>query len=368
MRKDRWILGAIFFTAVAGLQAAPSAQPIPVVAVEKVQSISESPGRKYVGHTEAIEEVAIRARVSGYIQSVKFKEGDLVKKGDLLFEIEDTTYRAKVDSARAILDQSEANFVYAEANYKRQKSLRGSNAVSQSTLDEALQLYSSGKAKVHGAKADLLDAENNLSYCKIYAPISGRIGRVTYTSGNYVTPSSDKLADIVEISPIYVSFAISERDYLSLFRNEKTLKEDGHIRLLLSDGSPYQSPGKVTFIDNKVDTSTNTLTVWATFDNPKEQLIPGGYVTVILSRKTTRSYPAVRLSAIMTDQNGNYIYLVDKDNKVVSRPVTTGPLVGSMQVLHTGATPGETVIVGGTNKVHPGAVIRPFWIDRQDKK
>lgn len=368
MRNNKWILSAALLAAAIGLRAAPPAQPPPLVSVEKVQSISESTGKKYVGHIEAIEEVELRARVSGYLETIKFKEGDLVKKGELLFEIEDTTYRAQALAAQATLDQTKAEFKYAEDNFTRQKTLRESSAVSQSTLDDAQRLYSLNKAKVAGAEADLLDANNNLSYCKIYAPISGRIGRVTYTQGNYVTPSSDKLADIVQTSPVYVNFAISERDYLSLFGNAETLKESGKIRLLLSDGSEYKNPGKVTFIDNKVDAGTNTLTVWATFDNPNGLLIPGGYVTVVLSRVVTNAFPAVRLSAVMTNDKGNFIYIVDKDNKVVPRQVETGPLVGSMQLLRSGAKPGETVIVGGTNKVRPGAVINPFWINEQEKK
>lgn len=368
MKNNQWILSVALLAAAIGLKAAPPAQPPPLVSVETVGSISESAGKKYVGHIEAIEEVELRARVSGYLETIKFKEGDLVKKGDLLFEIEDTTYRAKKLSVQAALDQIKAELKYAEDNFNRQRTLRESSAVSQSTLDDAQRLYSLNKAKLHGAEADLLDAENNLTYCKVYAPIAGRIGRVTYTQGNYVTPSSEKLADIVQTSPVYVNFAISERDYLSLFGNAETLKESGKIRLLLSDGSEYKHPGKVAFIDNKVDAGTNTLTIWASFENPDGLLIPGGYVTVILSRVATRAYPAVRLSAVMTNDKGNFIYIVDKDNKVIPRQVETGALVGSMQLLKSGAEPGETVIVGGTNKVRPGAVVNPFRINEQEKK
>lgn len=369
MRNSTLISVAALLAAVAGLQAAPPAQPAPVVPVEKVESISESAGKKYVGHLEAIEEVELRARISGYINSIKFKEGDLVRKGDLLFELEDTTYRAKVLSAQAQLDQIKAELKYAEDNFNRQKTLRESSAVSQSTMDEAQRLYSLTKAKLHEAEASLLDAENNLSYCKVYAPITGRIGRVTYTQGNYVTPQSEKLADIVQTSPIYANFAISERDYQSLFGNAETLKKIGNIRIMLSDGSTYKSPGTVAFIDNKVDLGTNTLTIWAAFDNEEGQLIPGGFVTVVLSRRAEKAFPAVRLSAVMTGENGNYIYIVDNENKVVRREVETGPLVGSMQLLRSGAEAGETVIVGGTNKVRPGAVITPFPVrDEQRKK
>lgn len=283
MGRNKWFYGAALFVAVIGLQAAaPEALP-PLVTVEKVASISESAGKRYVAHTEAIEEVELRARITGYIQAINFKEGDLVKQGDLLFELEDTTYRAQVQAARSLLDQIKAELKYSEDNYHRQKTLRESSAVSQSTLDDAVRLNSLNKAKLHGAEADLLDAENNLSYCKIYAPITGRIGRVTQTLGNLVTPSSEKLADIVQISPVYVNFALSERDYLSLFGNVETLRQRGNLRLTLSDDSIFTHPGRVAFIDNRVDIGTNTLSVWAVFDNPEGMLIPGGYVTMILS-------------------------------------------------------------------------------------
>ncbi|MBS1370779.1 MAG: efflux RND transporter periplasmic adaptor subunit [Lentisphaeria bacterium] len=367
MGNRKLVFVAALSAVVIGLQAAPPNQPPPVVPVEKVESISESAGKKYVGHLEAIEEVEIRARISGNIDSIKFREGDLVKKGELLFELEDTTYRSKVQAARAQVDQIKAELKYAEDNFNRQRTLRESSAVSQSTMDEAQRLYSLNKAKLQEAEATLLDAENNLSYCRIYAPITGRIGRVTYTQGNYVTPQSEKLADIVQSSPIYVNFAISERDFLSLFGSSDTLKKTGNIRLTLSDGTLYKHPGQVAFIDNKVDLGTNTLTIWATFDNSEGQLIPGGFVTVVLSRKAAKPYPAVKLSAVMTGADGNFIYVVDKENKVVRRKVETGPLVGAMQLLYSGAEPGETVIVGGTNKTAPGRTVEPFWPKEQKK-
>lgn len=368
MRNSKLISAAALLAAGIGLQAAPPANSAPLVPVEKVEGIAESSGKKYVGHLEAIEETELRARISGVINSIKFKEGDLVKKGDLLFELEDTTYRAKLLSAKAQLDQTKAELKYAEDNFNRQKTLRASSAVSQSTMDEAQRLYSLAKAKLQEAEASLLDAENNLSYCRIYAPISGRIGRVTYTQGNYVTPQSEKLADIVQTSPIYANFAISERDYQSLFGDSETLKKSGNVRIMLSDGSSYKSLGAVAFIDNKVDLGTNTLTIWAAFDNTEGELIPGGFVTVVLSRRAEKTFPAVRLSAIMTGEKGNYIYIVDQENKVVRREVETGPLSGSMQLLRSGVEVGETVIVGGTNKVRPGAVVTPFPVEGDPQK
>ncbi len=338
-------------------KAAPQ-QRIETVAVEAVREIDESAARKYVGQLEAVEEVELLARVSGNITSVKFKEGDLVKPGQLLFELEDTTYRAKAQAAKAVCDQIKAELKYAESNYERQKGLYDKSATSKSTWEDAERLYFLTKAKYEAAAAELMDAENNLSYTKITSPIAGRIGKMTYTQGNYVTISSNTLADIVQIAPIYATFAISERDFLTLFGDVETMKEKANIRLLLADGSTEVGAGKVALVDNKVDSDTGTMMVWAVFENQDHKLIPGGLVTVELSRKTEKKFPAIRLSGLLTDQAGSYVLVVGGEGKVERRPVELGSMVGDFQLILKGLKPGETVIVDGTHKARPGAVVK----------
>ncbi len=184
---------------------------------------------------------------------------------------------------------------------------------------------------------------------------------MTYTQGNYVTPSSEKLADIVQVDPIYASFAISERDFRSMFDSDvATMKKTADIRLVLADDTLYPSQGTVAFIDNKIDSDTGTVMIWATFPNKEGKLLPGAPITVQLSRLNKENYPAVKLSAIMTESKGSYIYIVTPDNKVERREVKLGNMNGSFQLLKSGAKEGETVIVDGTHKAQPGAVVRPI--------
>ena len=369
MRREMMMCAAVFAGAVCwnaagaekkqSAEAAAASAPAPAVLVEPVAEIDEDVARKYVGELQPIEEVDLRARISGNITAIHFKEGDFVKPGQLLFELEDTTYRAKAQSAKAVCDQVDAELKYAESNYQRQKELFDKSATSKSAWEEAERLYSLSKAKCDAAAAERMDAENNLSYARIVSPIAGRIGKVTYTKGNYVTLSSDKLADIVQTDPIYAAFAVSENDFLRLFGSVETMKEKGVVALQLADGSNYKVPGKVALIDNKVDSTTGTMMIWATFENPENKLIPGGLVTVMLSRKAERKYPAIRLSGLLNDQHGSYVFVVGPNNIVERRQVKLGSMIGNYQIITDGVKPGETVIVDGTHKAHPGAPVTP---------
>ncbi len=346
------------FAAEKKPQGAPQMPPA-VVETGKVAEVSESEAKDYVGHLEAIEEVDLRARVSGNITSIRFSEGDQVRQGDLLIELEDTTYRAKQQAARAKRDQVRAELEYAQSNRDRQKNLIEKSATSQSTWEDAERLYKLTAAQLAEAEATLMDAENDLSYTKIHAPISGRIGKLTYTHGNYVTPSSSALADIVQTDPVYAAFAISERDYLALFGSAEEMKKSANIRLKLADDTLFETPGEVAFVDNKIDPETNTVTIWATFKNPRQKLIPGGYVRVVLSKRVDKKYPAVMLSAVLHDSTGSFVYVLDDKNTVIRRPVTLGPMINNMQVITSGVAPGETVIIDGTHKTAPGATVSP---------
>ncbi len=369
--KKLAVLGALAFTVpLVPLFGAPAggAMPAPSVLVEPAIEIDQTAKKSYVGHLLAIEEVDLRARVSGNITAIKFNEGDLVKPGQVLIELEDTTYRAKVQAAEAKCKQIEAELLYAKTNYERQKTLRTNNAVAVSAFDDAQRLYTFTQARLVEAQADLLDAQNNLSYCTISAPIQGRIGKVTYTTGNYVTINSEKLADIVQIAPIYATFAISENDFLTLFGSVENMKKSADITLRQADGKQFPEPGKVHLVDNKVDPETNTIMIWATFENSDLRLLPGGFVTVELSKKINHKVPAVKLSALLNDNQGSYIYVVGPDNVVERRPITVGPMVNNMQTVLSGVTPGEIVIVDGTHKVRPGSPITPVEAAKSEGK
>ena len=357
LKKNLLLAAAVLGTAIPTF--AQGEPPPPYVSVEKAVIRNDAATRKYVGHIEAIQSVSIVARISGYLYEIKFKEGELVKKGQLLFVIEDTTYRAKAKSAEATVMQNRAELDYARTDFARQERLYEKKAVSQAVYEESKRQLKTTEAKLAQAEANQLDADNELSYTKVYAPITGIISKATYTVGNYVTPSSSPLADIVQVSPIYVRFAISERDFLKNFGSIPSLRKNAIVRILLSDGSAYEKTGKVVLTDNKGDSETGSLTLWAQFENPDRMLVPGGYATVLLSSALNKPLPAVRLSAVMTTAEGNLVYVLGADNKVIARPVVLGPVINNMQTIEKGISVGETIVVDGTHKARPGSVVAP---------
>lgn len=336
------------------LMAQRPQQPAPMVGIAKAEVVEERAVRNYVGNIAASEEVQLPARVAGILTSQNFIEGGIVKKGDLLMTIEDTTYKAKVDQAKAALDQIEAELKFATSNYKRQKGLADKDTISVATLEEAIRLIALMKAKYDGAKAILAEAENEFSYTKIYAPIDGRIGKIRYTYGNFVNGSSGPLADIVKVDPIYIKYYISERDFLNLFKTNEEMKETASMSITMANGKQFNGKGKILLVDNKVDERTGTIAIWATFDNPEMMLIPGGYVTVSLSEKSDTKQIGVPLSAILTDRAGSYVYVPDADNVAARRDVVLAEVVGDKQIIKSGLTPGEDVITSGNHKVMPG--------------
>ncbi len=342
--------------------AAAPAMPPPAVLVEKVALQSEGIEKKYVGWLEAIESVSLPSRVSGVLQKRLFKEGEAVKKGDLLFEIEDTTYVAQQRLAQSQVKQLEAELIFARNNYNRQKNLKDGNAVSEIVYEEAERALHTTEAALEGARARLVDATNNLSYTKISAPISGIIGKAAYSVGNYITPASGELANIVQSDPLYIRFALSDRDMSEMFEapDPVTLKKNAGLRIVLPDGSIYPHPAEITMTDNRIDAGTGTLTIWATVKNPDGILRPGGYMPVLLRNTAAPQLPAVTLSSVMTGEQGSYVYVLEEGNKVAARPVELGRVNGPWQLLRAGLKVGETVISDGPHKEQPGAVVTPI--------
>ena len=374
MRKNPGILllfavgGAALFAADAKApqkKAAPARPMMPpaTVLVGEAGSIRDVAVKKYVGALKAVYDVGLPARISGVIMEQKVNHGDFVKKGQLLFVLEDTSYRAAVDAARAQLAQCEAEFRYSKSNFERNDRLHKQKAVSESAYEEATRLYAANTAKVAAAKAALLDAENNLSYTKIHSPIKGRIGKCTYSPSNYVTPASGVLATVVSIDPVNADFSISERDYLSLFGSIDAVKRDAVVKLQLADGTIYPTEGKIVFVDNKIDPDTDTVLIRAEFKNPDYKLIPGGLVTVLLSHRNSRELTSVPLSALLIDAKGPYVYVLDKGNRIIRRDVVTGSEIGGMQSIRKGLRPGETLVIDGTHKARPGEVVMPIRRD-----
>ena len=356
---QRTVAAALCGAAMLELQAAGTAPSAPSVRVEKVTELTQTESKTYVGTVAASETVDIVARINGVMWKSAFKEGSLVKKGDLLFQIEDTIYRENVNIARATIKQTQAELDYATREKERYSQLYQTNATAQTTYENALRSYRVYAGKLDEANADLVLAENDLSYTKIYSPLTGRIGRNIYSEGNYITPEKGTLATIVQFDPINIKFAMSEADFFKHSRNGE-LSSEG-LEIIRADNQPYKGKIKVDFIDNQIDSKTGTIMIQLVGENPDMALIPGGYVMVKFSEKFDKPLPAVSVTALMTDGKKHYVYVVNADNKVERRDIVIGPQVRDRQIVQSGLKTGETVVIGGINKTRPGETVNPVF-------
>ncbi len=341
----------------AAQAAPPPAPPQVQVGYSFVQEMPLTELQDYVGQVGAWEKVTVPVRVSGILEKNCFKDGEFVKKGQLLFVIEDAEYKANVAAAEATVKQTKAEMDYAQTHYNRQASLAEKNAAAQSAKDDATRLKEYTRAKYAEALAKLQTAEISLGYTKIYSEINGRAGKTVYSPGNYVTPSSGSLVTIVSSNPVKVTFSISERDLLSLFGGTMGLKDRADLKVYLPDGTLCKGKSTFMMVDNEVDSSTGSVKIWFIVQNDDQKLVPGGFVSVTLSEKNPRMLPVVPLSAIMTDQKGSYVYKLLKGNIADRTDVVLGPLSGERQFIEEGLSKGDRVIVTGTHKVFPKSVV-----------
>jgi membrane fusion protein (multidrug efflux system) len=349
---------ALSFVASCGAAIAQGAVPPPAVSVTPAATRQVTETGDLIGRVTAIDKVDIVARVPGFIEERYFTEGQHVKTGDLLFRIEQATYKAAVDQQRANLAKAKATEVNAALQLERGKELLRSQNIPQATVDQRAADEAAAQANVMQVEAMLQQAEINLGYTEIRSPIDGRIGLAVFTVGNLVDPSSGKLATIVSQDPIYVIFQSSERDILEYKRRIAEYK-DGHVkvRIKLPNGSTYPHAGLTNFLDIQVETGTDTVLVRAQVPNPEGLLVPGGIVGVTVERGVPRSALLVPQSAILLDQAGRYVLVVDEAKKVELRRVTTGVEQGRDVAVTEGLKPGEMVIVEGMQKVRPGQVV-----------
>ena len=361
-----FLLSALLITSFAQpLFAAPpgrKAGPPPLVKVAVINEEDVNPPTEYVGHVETIQQVDLRARVEGFIEQVKFKEGGRVTAGEVLYVIEPAPYQAKVNANRALMAQAEAILQKTSRRLRRLQATRP-ESIRATDMDNAVAEELQAKAKLEEAKASLKLAELDLSYTVIKAPISGRIGRTAYTKGNLVNLGSGPLARIVQLDPIRVVYPISENDLPAI---QVALHDAGKGRtnpllqphIKMANGERFQNSGRIDFVDNQVDISTGTIAVWARFDNHDELLLPGQYVTVLISSKQPNIMPVVPQAAVIISQQGRSVFVVDDQNKVTSRPITTGVETSTKWAVKSGLKAGEKVIIQGIQKVKPGQIVR----------
>ncbi|MEZ0170791.1 efflux RND transporter periplasmic adaptor subunit [Microvirga sp. TS319] len=355
------LLGLLLPAACNPQQQAAAPPPQPAVGVRPAEFRGVNQSFQFVGHAKAVSKVDLRARVEGFLEQVAFREGQTVKAGDLLYQIEKVQFQAQVDQAKANLASAGAVVTNAQLQYERQLSLAQRQFSPQSTVDQDKANLDSATANVLQMKAALTQAEENLGYTEIRSPIDGVIGRTAYTMGNLVNPASGVLATIVSQDPIYVLFPVSVRD-LELIR-EARREENGslakiEILIRLSSGAEYPHRGVWNLTDPQVDQQTDTLIMRATVPNPDGQLLDGQFVTVEIRRRQEEPRLVIPQAALQFDQSGYYALVVNDQHKVERRPVKTGPNRDADVVVLAGLQEGDNVIVDGVQKVQPGQVVQ----------
>jgi membrane fusion protein (multidrug efflux system) len=356
------VLLSLWLLLGAGAALAQTGAPAPTVAVVPVASREITDTADLTGRITAIDKVDIIARVTGFLEQRLFTEGSTVKKDDLLYRIEQATYKAAVDQARAALARAKATAVNADLQLARARELVRNQNIPQATVDQRVADLAAAQADILAAQASLDQAEINFGYTEIRSPIEGRIGISNFTVGNLVTPSSGVLVTIVSQNPIYVIFQASERDILAYRRQiAASGAEPGRVtvHIRMPDGTIYPEPGLSNFLDIQVDQTTDTVAVRAQLPNPQGLLVPGGFVTVIVDRGPPRKMLVVPQAALQIDQAGRYVLVVGTDKKVEVRRVTVGAEQGRDVAVTDGLKEGEDVIVEGIQKVRPGQVVAP---------
>jgi len=367
VRSRVWQIGAlgVILALVPGCDerkpSGAAAPPKPAVGVRAAAMKGVNQSFVFVGHIKAIYKVDLRARIEGFLEKVLFHEGQPVKTGDLLYQIEKVQFEAQVEQAKANLASAEAQTTNAQLQYNRSLELSKSSYSPQSVVDQNKAALDSAKASVLQTKAALTQALVNLDYTDIRSPIDGRIGRTAYQIGNLVNPASGVLATIVSQDPIYVLFPVSVRD-LETIREARQREGGGiakiEIRVRLSTGQDYPQRGVWNLTDPQVDQTTDTLIMRAIIPNPDGMLIDGQFVTAEIRERQEEPRLVIPQAALQIDQSGYYVLVVDGEHKVEQRRIQTGPNQGTDVVVASGVKEGENVIVDGVQKVRPGQVVQ----------
>lgn len=339
--------------------------PPPTVTVATPQRQSVTHYAQYSGTTSAMESVELRARVEGYLQSIHFDSGSDVRKGDLLFVIDPKPYQARLDEAAAQLAMRQAEMRLAQATLSRKENAFKDNAVSEVEVIAARAEQAKAAAAIEAARATMESARLQLSYTRIHAPISGRIGRHLVDVGNLVGAGDQTLlATVVSDDPVYVYFNINERDLLEYQQYElQQTPTNGNGRskvfLGLATEDDYPRSGYIDYVDNRVDEETGTIQVRGVFPNPDRILLPGLFARLQAPISVQQDALVVPEQAFGVDQGGYYLLAVNADNIVEYKPVKVGPEAGGLRVIDGGITDQDRVIINGLQRARPGGQVTP---------
>lgn len=339
-----------------GQQAAPPTT-VPVGTVTaSLKPITKT--LEFVGRVEAINRVQVKARVTGYLEAVLFKEGDMIKEGNPLYQIEKGLFEAAVKQAEGALERSKAAKVLTAVQLKRAEELYQNRTGTEVARDQALAADEQAKGAILEGEANLKTAQINLGYTDIVSPIAGKVGRTAITKGNVVGPETGVLTTIVSQDPMYVTFPVSQREFLQAQQQgQKIDRNQFKVLLRYPDGHTYDEVGVINFIDVSVERTTDTVTVRATVPNPRNGLTDGQLMTVVIELGKPEEKVTIPQSALIADQEGIYVFVV-QDGKAAMKRVKPGGTRGTDVFIESGLTAGDLVIVQGLQTIRPGTPVR----------
>ncbi|OED44309.1 hypothetical protein ACH42_07845 [Endozoicomonas sp. (ex Bugula neritina AB1)] len=343
-------------------QQTPPSTPPPGVSVLDVTTQPVGKYQEFVARTEAVDTVELRARVEGFLVKREFSEGQSVDNGQLLFKIDPKPYQAEVKRSEAELSSSKANLAKARRDLARSKDLFQKGHISQSNYDTQIATEAQATSSVKIAEAGLETARLNLGYTDISAPFKGKIGKARYSVGNLVGSTSDPLATLTSVDPMYVNFQVDEKQLINYLEKNKHLQSNEQtfqLTLRLPNDREYDHEGVFNFSNTVVDETTGTLTLRAAFPNPDGILFPGLYVTLISESKEKQKLPVIPQVAVQENQSGRFVLVVNSDNLAEIRQITTGRRIDAMWIVEDGLKSGEKIIVAGLQKVRTGAKVTP---------
>jgi RND family efflux transporter MFP subunit len=352
----------------AGCSSAAQSKARPPVEVSVAEVACKQVGEadEFTGRLEAVHTVEVRPRVSGYLESVHFKEGAIVRQGQLLFQIDARPFQAEVDRLKGELAQARAQLARAQSDFARAERLHNNNGMSAEEYDRRDAVRGEAEARIASVEGALRGALLNLEFTRITAPISGRVSRAEVTEGNLVGSGPEQvkpLTTLVSLDPIYVYFDADERNYLKYGRQAGSTRElHSKVGLGLADEDGFPHAGRMDFVDNQVSSSTGTIRVRAEFPNKDLALTPGLFARVRLESGASYRACLTKDEAIGTDLNQKYILVVSKGNKLEYRGVKPGPLSGGLRVIREGVNEGDLVVVNGLQRVRPEMVVTPVHV------
>lgn len=348
---------SLFLVSSGAWAQSPSVTQVGVVPAEK-KALADT--NRFVGRIEAVEHVEVRARVTGFLEKVEFKDGDHVKEGAALYRIERGPFEAAVQQAQAAVAKAEASLNNARIQKQRAEELIKTNAISVAVRDDRETAAREAEGSLAAANADLKTAQINLAYTEISSPIEGRIGRTAVTRGNVVSPNSGVLTTIVSSGPMYVVFPVSQREFLQLAEQgrgaKKETAKDFTVGVQFSNGAIYGQKGQIDFVDVTVDRSTDAVTVRAKIANPNGELVDGQLVQVAVESGIQEERVLVPPAALIADQQGTYVFVVE-DGKAAVKRLKLGPTTAGSTVVLEGLNGGEMVVVQGAQGLRPGAPV-----------